>query len=180
MIWTSRYANKELLKEKYYCVGISIGAPRFKLGYPLRKQCYALAPKGYMLHMEKEPYEQEYYAKLENIGKGKIIGIVRGLQREAEAEGKELVLLCFEDVRKEEDWCHRTMFAKWWQQNTSEVIRELEDPSPVPAPKKPKKKQEPDTPQKKDEKPAEESQYEQLNLIDMALLDDTNKYPGVV
>ena len=51
-IWISRYSNKELQSGKYYPVGISIGTPKFPLGYTLRKQCYSLAPKGYMLNME--------------------------------------------------------------------------------------------------------------------------------
>ena len=50
-IWTSRYSNKELVenKDKYYCVGISLGTPKFPLGYTVEQQCYSLAPKGYML-----------------------------------------------------------------------------------------------------------------------------------
>ena len=53
-IWTSRYSNKELVenKDKYYCVGISLGTPKFPLGYTVEQQCYSLAPKGYMLRME--------------------------------------------------------------------------------------------------------------------------------
>ena len=50
-IYTSRYSNKELADGKYYCVGISIGTPKFKLAYRLENQCYSLAPKGYMLRM---------------------------------------------------------------------------------------------------------------------------------
>ena len=47
-----------------------------------------------------------------------------------EQPGKDTVLLCYEDVRKgESDWCHRTMFAKWWFERTGEVIAELPDPS---------------------------------------------------
>lgn len=47
-IWTSRYSNKELVenKDKYYCVGISLGTPKFPLGYTVEQQCYSLAPKG--------------------------------------------------------------------------------------------------------------------------------------
>lgn len=45
-IYTSRYSNKELADGKYYCVGISIGTPKFKLAYRLENQCYSLAPKG--------------------------------------------------------------------------------------------------------------------------------------
>ena len=77
-IWTSRYSNKELAehKEKYYCVGISIGTPKFPLGYTLEQQCYSLAPKGYMLKMGKEEYQEAYYKKLEDIGADRIIGMV--------------------------------------------------------------------------------------------------------
>lgn len=74
-IWTSRYSNKELVenKDKYYCVGISLGTPKFPLGYTVEQQCYSLAPKGYMLRMELEKFTEEYYRKLEGIGNDKII-----------------------------------------------------------------------------------------------------------
>ena len=129
-IWTSRYSNKELQNsDKYYPVGISIGKPRFSLGYTLRMQCYSLAPKGYMLNMQFDRFKPAYYEKLESIGVGKIIEMVRKMETEAAAEGKELVLLCFEDVRIPEDWCHRTVFATWWAEHTGEQIKELYDPS---------------------------------------------------
>ena len=75
-IWTSRYSNKELVenKDKYYCVGISLGTPKFPLGYTVEQQCYSLAPKGYMLRMELEKFTEEYYRKLEGIGNDKIRG----------------------------------------------------------------------------------------------------------
>ena len=60
-IWISRYSNKELQSGKYYPVGISIGTPKFPLGYTLRKQCYSLAPKGYMLNMELDRFKPAYY-----------------------------------------------------------------------------------------------------------------------
>lgn len=63
-IWISRYSNKELQSGKYYPVGISIGTPKFPLGYTLRKQCYSLAPKGYMLNMELERFKPAYYETL--------------------------------------------------------------------------------------------------------------------
>ena len=66
-IWTSRYSNKELSDDKHYPVGISIGQPRFRLGYQLREQCYSLAPKGNMLNMDIEAFKRAYYGKLEGI-----------------------------------------------------------------------------------------------------------------
>ena len=130
-VWVSRYSNRELLCGKYYPVGISIGKPRWPLGYDLREQCFSLAPKGYMLKMDIEPFKLAYYGKLEGIGTDKIIGIVEKMRDRAESEGKELVLLCYEDIRKEDEWCHRTIFARWWLEQTGEIIEELPDPSEV-------------------------------------------------
>lgn len=119
-IWTSRYSNKELVenKNKYYCVGISLGTPKFPLGYNIEQQCYSLAPKGYMLRMELEKFTEEYYRKLEGIGSDRIIDMVMRFEKRAADEGKELVLLCYEDVRIPEDWCHRTVFAQWYCEKT--------------------------------------------------------------
>lgn len=130
-IYTARYGNKRLREDGYFPVGISLGTPKFKLGYDLRDQCYALAPKGFMLKMEYGPYREAYFGKLEAIGTNKIIGIVQRLDARAQEEGKSLVLLCYEDLRKPENWCHRTLFAEWWQAKTGEVIEELEEAEPL-------------------------------------------------
>lgn len=136
-ILTGRYSNKRLKGDGYYPVGISVGKPRFPTGYEIREQCYALAPKGFMLKMEFEPYKEAYFQKLEDIGADKIIGIVQRLEARAAEEGKDLVLLCFEDIRKPDQWCHRTLFAEWWKAHTGEVIEELEESEPLKE-KKPK------------------------------------------
>lgn len=80
-----------------------------------------------MLKMEYEPYREAYFKKLEEIGADKIIGIVQRMDERAQEEGKTLVLLCYEDLRKPDQWCHRTLFAEWWQKMTGEVINELEE-----------------------------------------------------
>lgn len=171
-IWTSRYSNKELVenKEKYYCVGISIGSPRFKLGYELATQCYSLAPKGYMLKMEYDPFKKAYYDKLEGIGADRIIDMVMRFEKEAEDQGKELVLLCYEDVRIPEDWCHRTIFAQWYCEHTGEIIQELPDPNPP----KQKKAATDKTKNTESKRPAaqkekqEEECFQQMSLFGMA------------
>ena len=141
-ILTARYGNKRLKGDGYYPVGISIGKPRFPTGYDIREQCYALAPKSSMLKMEYEPYREAYFQKLEDIGVDKIIGIVQRLEARASDEDKDLVLLCFEDIRKPDQWCHRTLFAEWWLAHTGEVIEELEEGEP-PKEKKTKSADEP-------------------------------------
>lgn len=165
-IWISRYSNKELQNGNYYPVGISIGTPRFPLGYTIREQCYSLAPKGYMLNMSLEAFKPAYYQKLEGIGEDKIINMVMRLDQSAQAEGKELVLLCYEDVRVPEDWCHRTVFAEWWAEHVGEVIEELPDPSEPKLKKPAKSKEESKKPAKEAEKP--DNSYQQMTLFGLA------------
>lgn len=98
-IYTSRYSNKELADGKYYCVGISIGTPKFKLAYRLENQCYSLAPKGYMLRMNLEDFKKAYYEKLNGIGKDRIISMVMKMERDA-AEQETLE----EWLRRERQW----------------------------------------------------------------------------
>lgn len=165
-IWVSRYSNKQLQNGNYYPVGISIGQPKFPLGYQLREQCYSLAPKGYMLNMEIESFRQAYYEKLDGIGTEKIINMVTRLDEKARNEKKELVLLCYEDVRVPEDWCHRTIFAEWWAENMGEIIEELPDPTPPKEKKQAKKKEESEKPVREAAK--EDSSYQQMSLFGMA------------
>lgn len=157
-IWTSRYNNKELANDKYYPVGISIGKPRFRLGYNLKGQCTPLAPKGNMLKMDAGSFRQAYYEKLEETGAGEIISIVTALEERAKKEGKELVLLCFEDIRIDGDWCHRAIFAEWWEERTGQRIKELPDPTPPKG--------------KKASNPAwgdiKEDNYKQMSMFDRA------------
>ncbi len=161
-IWTSRYSNKELPNSNYYPVGISIGHPRFRLGYELREQCFSLAPKGYMLNMDIENFKEAYYGKLEGIGTERIISMVNKLDERARSEGKELVLLCFEDVRVEGEWCHRTVFAQWWAEKVGEIIEELPDPTP------PKGKAKRDNTKPVNAPAKEDSGYEQMSIFSMA------------
>lgn len=165
-IWISRYSNKEVPNGNYYPVGISIGTPKFPLGYQIREQCYSLAPKGYMLRMEPEEFKKAYYGKLDGIGSDRIISMVERLNQTAQTEGKELVLLCFEDVRVPGDWCHRTVFAEWWAEHTGEIISELPDPSEPKIKKPTKSKEESKKPAKGAEQP--DNGYQQMSLFGMA------------
>ena len=169
-IWTSRYSNKELAehREKYYCVGISIGSPKFPLGYTLEQQCYSLAPKGYMLMMGKEEYQEAYLKKWEDIGADRIIGMVGRMEAMAEVEGKDLVLLCYEDVRNLEDWCHRTMFAQWYCEHTGEIIEELKDPNPPKGKRTIQTKKDSKKPATQEDAKKEDDSYQQMSLFGMA------------
>ena len=126
MLYVSRYANKELTNGKYTPVRISIGTPRWPLGYELAGAIKELMPFGSKDIADQDESRRVYHARLDKIGFETIAKRLKAF----EDMGKPVVLLCYEDIRKGPDnWCHRTFFAEWWLKQTGEKIEELPDPS---------------------------------------------------
>lgn len=122
-VWVSRYSNKELNDEKYKKIGISLGKPRFKIGYKLEGQLYSLAPGRDYFRAPEDVFIERYREGLDKLGIEKVMSI---LEQVAE-ENRDLVLLCFEDVDK--DMCHRTLLADWIGEQMGVKPLELQDPS---------------------------------------------------
>lgn len=128
MIYTSRFANPVLKYGEYTAARISVGAPRWKLGYQIAGAIPALTPKGLRHIKDVDTFRPLYYARLDSFGVEKI----RKELQYFESFGKPVVLLCFEDLRLGDPvWCHRKLFADWWKDKTGEIITELEDSSPI-------------------------------------------------
>ncbi len=126
MIFTSRFSNPELATRKYTVVGIVRGLPRFGLKYELAGNIYDIAPPRELFHIyNREEFTPPYMAHLDRVGIDKIKA---QLQKYLDI-GKDVVLCCYEDVRKPDEWCHRLVFASWWEQRTGLTIPELEDTS---------------------------------------------------
>ena len=157
-IFTSRFSNPELRKGCYTAVRISLGSPRWDVGYRISGELKELMPFGLKGRYDDDydGFRREYYARLNRTGVGHIL---QQLQRFDPAHN-DIVLLCYEDIRKPENWCHRSMFADWWMEHTGELIEELTDPSGMKV----------SNPPKSDSKPLQESGiqlpiYEQLSFI---------------
>ncbi len=132
MIYTSKYSNPELSSGKYTVVGITRGAPKFPLHYHLDGNIIEIAPPGYLFNeYDRKRFTGPYFKHMDKTGVDRIASI---LNRYA-AKGKDVVLCCFEDVRKPNEWCHRLVFAEWWLQRTGELIEELHDPSEIKKPR---------------------------------------------
>ncbi len=137
MIFTSRYANPELRSCKYTAVRISIGLPKWKLGYEIAGAIDELMPKGIFGIQDYDEFRLRYFAKLDAIS----VDRIREKLCYFEELGKPVVLLCFEDIRRGTwNWCHRKMFASWWEEHTGEMISELHDESKFKADLPPKPK----------------------------------------
>ncbi len=120
-MYVSRYSNKKITNDLYVPLRISIGAPRWRLGYKIVGAVKELMPFG-LLDLERAEYEERYRAQLEKIGVGAISKRLESL-RDGD---KNVVLLCYEDIRKPGEWCHRTLFSLWWKEKTGEGVGELE------------------------------------------------------
>lgn len=126
MIYTSRYPNPKLKSGEYTVVAISLGLPRYSLGYEISGRIPEIAPAPYLIHEnDKEVFRKRYLQQLERTGVNK----VRAALNRYRANGKDVVLCCFEDIRNPEQFCHRTTFAEWWRSKTGESFEELDDPS---------------------------------------------------
>ncbi len=130
-LFTARFgAQREIVASGAVPVRISIGFPRFRLSYQLTEKVPELMPTRAMLKMAIEPYRELYLARLEEVGTEKLRAIFAAIaERHPGATG--LVLLCFEDIRKPGEWCHRTMAGLWLQEHGFGAFQELEA---VPAP----------------------------------------------
>ena len=139
-IFTSRFSNPELKTGKYYTVGITLGKPRFSLGYVENDHCYALAPDKSMWGKTHEEFTRLYEGKLNRMGTAGVKRFIDSFVNRA--TGRDVVMLCYEDVRDPEQFCHRTTLADWLNRYVGMDIKELPDPTPVKYKKKPKPKEE--------------------------------------
>jgi Protein of unknown function, DUF488 len=118
---TSRYQAKDLIvASSFVPVGISIGKPKFPLGY----ECVymtRLAPWGLREIGDDEEFTRRYRERLDAIG----IAATRRrfLSISAEHDERGLALLCFEPVGT---FCHRRVLASWFEEQTGQHIPELE------------------------------------------------------
>ncbi|MFJ5307432.1 hypothetical protein [Streptomyces sp. NPDC088350] len=104
-------------------VRITLGAPRFKLPYTLTHSVRELAPKKAYFGKPLPEFTAAYRADLDRLGPARIAERLREIVN-VELEHR-LVLLCFEDLSDSAQWCHRRVFAAWWQDATGDEVREL-------------------------------------------------------
>jgi hypothetical protein len=101
-------------------VRISLGKPKF---WPRAERfpfVAELAPDGWMMRLDSdEKFERVYRAKLDRIG----VESIRRRLEEVAIDTHGIALCCFEEAA---DDCHRTMFARWWVEQTGEELAELE------------------------------------------------------
>jgi len=127
-IYTSRFFNPELKNPAYVKVGIVRSLPKHPLPYSIYGNIFELSPqRGLINESDREVFKKRYFAQLNSLG-------IESVRRRIDAFEKcgNIVLLCYEDVRKPNEWCHRTFFAEWYYNHFGKAIEELADTSKAP------------------------------------------------
>jgi hypothetical protein len=73
--------------------------------------------------LPRAEYEREYRNMLAGYGPERIQQRISVLL--ANSGRQHPVLLCFDNLAKPGGWCHRSMFAGWWLEQTGEEVIEL-------------------------------------------------------
>lgn len=119
-LFTARYSN---MRDGFgVAVRTSIGEPKFPYDASRRDEVKELMPYGLFGEEDKQLFMNGYLRRLENAGVEKLTR--RFVEIAKRHDCPQLVLLCYEDVSK--SWCHRTMFAQWWEIETKQEVIELE------------------------------------------------------
>jgi hypothetical protein len=108
-------------------VKTSIGRPKFPIPYELTEEVRRLMPWGlFGTNLSADEFTAGYVERLEKVG---VVALLRQFDAIARRHGgARLVLLCFEDVlagKNRARFCHRRVFADFWQAETGQDVPEL-------------------------------------------------------
>jgi hypothetical protein len=118
---TSYYQSKRIDPKKHFVVQTSVSSARW--GAQPEMLLEVLQPPEEILGLEIFPYTRAYTAHLESMG---VREIRMSLDIAKDHAGKrEVLLCCFESLKKPGQFCHRRIFAWWWHKKTGEFIPEL-------------------------------------------------------
>jgi hypothetical protein len=130
ILYTSRY--QRFRPSQGAPVRTTVGFPQFKLAYELAGHARLISPTWQMVRLGNEAfYREQYMGMLDARGLDAIEDELLEISDRVRAD--RLVLLCFCDLSKPDGWCHRRMFAEWWERETrgEEEVPELaEQPHP--------------------------------------------------
>ena len=111
-IYTSYYGNAKKLKSAGIVpIAISVGKPRFFSGMQLQD----VAPTWEMVALGKRDLKEDYQKLyLDKLSKVDLPQLFSDLSKKV--DGKDCALLCFEALKTDGEWCHRTMLADYAKQ----------------------------------------------------------------
>ena len=123
MLYTSYFAKfRHLAKanpEEFFPVAVCLSVPKGFKGAHFKK----FAPKPWFFSKFREDHDEKFFTQqykkeiLAYLDPKKLFEELTAL-----AEGKKIVLLCWE---KSDTFCHRHLIAEWFEKNQGIVVKEL-------------------------------------------------------
>lgn len=107
-------------------VAITLGRPKFPLRYKLEHEARRLAPWGLFDVKDPDEFTSRYRERLDKLDLDALLMKFEAIS--AQHGGLRAVLLCFEDVHAGQ-FCHRRVFAEWFERRTGQRAPELEIPA---------------------------------------------------
>ncbi|MGW3736643.1 hypothetical protein [Streptomyces sp. NPDC005148] len=109
-------------------VRTTAGHPRFSLSYKLAGHARLITPARELLKINvRDAYEWGYRRLLNGNGIDAIHAELTAIAGSFDLDSP-LVLLCFDRLDKltpPDNWCHRSMLAAWWTEQTGDEVPEL-------------------------------------------------------
>ena len=120
-LYTSHWRYPLLEHVDAQIVSISRGQPRRRLPFRYRK-LMSLAPGDAAWNApDRESFEKCYRTQLEELGAETILANL-----ERVSGSKPVVVLCWERLDEPGEWCHRTMLARFLEEQANIEVPELE------------------------------------------------------
>jgi hypothetical protein len=120
-LFTARYADYD--PTWGIAVRTSVGVPKGWRHGPL-EHVRRLTPYGLLHVTDRAEFTQLYIERLERVGVEAIFARFEGISDAHDC--RPLVLLCFEDVRRLDNWCHRTILGAWLRDRLDIEVPELD------------------------------------------------------
>jgi hypothetical protein len=103
-------------------VRITLGAPRFALGYAIVGELVELAPSPRIFRLEWERFAPAYLRQLDQVDWPAVDEQLHAIAAAADTNG--CAWLCFENVLRGEH-CHRRLAADHWLERTGQDVPEI-------------------------------------------------------
>jgi hypothetical protein len=119
-IYTSYYAQlRNFKKEGITPIAISLGIPKF-LRAEQMDRIFLLAPSRDMLGLPYDIYKERYIEKLEKVDWKFVHDMISKKYGD-----KPVALLCYEALKTEGEFCHRTMLAEYINEKYSYIFGQV-------------------------------------------------------
>lgn len=123
----SRYSNPLINNDLFYTVQVSCSKPKFATPYLIDKTLEAVYPIGVVGNGYNKNEFEQVYRKILDRNEELIKWELNIIDFIANHYNKYPVLLCYENLKNKETFCHREVLAQWISEKKIAKTEELYD-----------------------------------------------------